>query len=204
MAWVKRGLLLGAGVVLGVALALLAAGGVPVRPPDAATVVQEVRTAARLETLDVRVYKKVSFSPEPQPGGSVWADLAEWVKQGLWPKQGRAIVFAVVHYGVDLSTLDESRLRVRGDAVEVRLPEVRATVELLPGETEVIGSNLDSAQTAELFEVAKRGFEAEAARDAALRAQARLAAELAVERALRGLGFREVRFVTGAIGAPPS
>lgn len=162
--------------------------------PPAPVVVEKVRAAARLETLDVRVYKKVSFAPGPQPTGSVWGDLAEWVKHSVSAPEGRAIVFAVVHFGVDLSKLSVERVRVDGERVEVRLPDVQASVELLPGETEIVGSNLDSAQTAELFEVAKRGFEAEAGMNAALRAQARMAAELAVERVLRSLGFREVVF----------
>ncbi|MEW5742265.1 MAG: DUF4230 domain-containing protein [Myxococcota bacterium] len=163
--------------------------------PDGPTVVEKVRTAARLETLDVRVYRKVSLAPGPEPTGSVWGDLANWVKHSVNAPQGKAIVFAEVHYGVDLSKLSAERVRVTGSRVEVELPPVQAKVELLPGETEVLGSNLDSKQTAELFDLARRGFEAEAGRDAALQARARASAEYAVDRLLRSLGFTEVEFV---------
>lgn len=192
--WVVR-LLLSLGVfVLGALAAWAVLRPAPFQPPKAPVVVEKVRTAARLETLDVRVYKKVSFAPGPQPSGSVWGDLAEWVKHSVRAPEGKAIVFAVVHYGVDLSKLTVERVEVQGERVVVTLPEVQASVELLPGETEVLGSNLDSAQTAELFELAKRGFEVEAGQNEGLRLQARLAAELAVERVLRTLGFREVVF----------
>jgi hypothetical protein len=173
----------------------------PFAAPPTPVVVEKVRTAARLETLDVRVYKKVSFAPSPQPTGSVWGDLANWVKHTVNAPQGRAIIFAVVHYGVDLSKLSPEHVRVQGDRVELVLPPVQSAVELLPGETEIIGSNLDSAQTAELFDLAKRAFEAEAGGDAALRGKARAAAELAVERVVRALGFREVVFVDALPGA---
>lgn len=196
--WVIRLLVVLAVFVAGALVAFTVLRPARFEAPAAPVVVERVRAAARLETLDVRVYKKVSFAPGPQPTGSVWGDLAEWVKHSVRAPEGRAIVFAVVHYGVDLSRLTVERVRVQGERVEVRLPDVRASVELLPGETEVIGSNLDSAQTAELFEVAKRGFEAEAGQNEALRAQARMAAELAVERVLRSLGFREVVFVEGS------
>ncbi|MEW6431332.1 MAG: DUF4230 domain-containing protein [Myxococcota bacterium] len=192
--WVVRLLLL-VGVFVAGALATWAVlRPPPFQPPAAPVVVEKVRAAARLETLDVRVYKKVSFAPGPQPSGSVWGDLAEWVKHTVRAPEGKAIVFAVVHYGVDLSKLSAERVAVQGERVVVSLPDVRASVELLPGETEVLGSNLDSAQTAELFELARRGFEVEAGQNEALRTQARMAAELAVERVLRALGFREVVF----------
>ncbi|GMU62427.1 MAG: hypothetical protein AMXMBFR34_41900 [Myxococcaceae bacterium] len=170
--------------------------------PDGPTVVEKVRTAARLETLDVRVYRKVSLAPGPVPTGSVWGDLANWVKHSVNAPQGRAIVFADVHYGVDLSRLSADKVRVSGPRVEVELPPVQVKVELLPAETEVLGSNLDTKQTAELFDLARRGFEAEAGRDELLRTRARASAEYAVDRLLRTLGFTEVAFVEKP-AAPP-
>jgi hypothetical protein len=199
--WLVRLLVLVVAFAAGGFLAWRLLTPTPFAAPPAPVVVERVRTAARLETLDVRVYKKVSFAPSPQPSGSVWGDLANWVKHTVNPPQGRAIVFALVHYGVDLSRLGPDNVRVRGERVELVLPPVQSSVELLPGETEVIGSNLDSAQTAELFDLAKRAFEAEAGGDAALRGKARAAAELAVERVVRSLGFREVLFVDALSGA---
>ena len=37
------------------------------KAPETAAVVQRVREAARLETLDIALYKKIDFAPDPQP-----------------------------------------------------------------------------------------------------------------------------------------
>ena len=76
-------------------------------------------------------------------------------------------------------------------------PPVKVEVVLKPGETEVIGSNLDSAQTAHLFELARLAFEREVQADASLRARARGSAERAIRGLLLSLGFEEVRFTDG-------
>jgi hypothetical protein len=68
-------------------------------------------------------------------------------------------------------------------------------VELRPGETEVIGSNLDSAETARLLELAKVAFERELQADRALQAKARAAAEQALTALLLQVGVERVEFV---------
>ena len=73
-----------------------------------------MREVARLETLDVSLYKKVSFEPEPQPTGSLVGDALTWAKFTLRPPRGKAIVFADVHLGLDLSRLSADSLRVGG------------------------------------------------------------------------------------------
>ena len=157
--------------------------------------VEKIREAARLETLDVRLYKKIDFAPEPPAAASVWGDLANWVKQGLHKPRGRAIVFAEAHLSVDLRKLDEARLRVvDGTRALVILPPVQTRVELIPGETEIIGSNLDSAETAQLFALAKEAFEREVQADQALRARAQDSAKKALGALLGNLGLR-VEFV---------
>ena len=72
---------------------------------------------------------------------------------------------------------------------------MQAQVELRPGETEIISSNLDSAQTAQLLELARGAFEREVMADPALQAKARGSAERALTGLLLSLGFREVVFV---------
>lgn len=162
---------------------------------DTPAVVEKIREAARLETLDVRLYKKIDFAPEPPAAASVWGDLANWVKQGLHKPRGRAIVFAEAHLSVDLRKLDEARLRVvDGTRALVILPPVQTRVELIPGETEIIGSNLDSAETAQLFALAKEAFEREVQADQALRARAQDSAKKALGALLGNLGLR-VEFV---------
>lgn len=163
--------------------------------PPAPLVVERMREVARLETLDLTVYKKISYAPEPTPTGALWSDVLTWARSSLFPSRGRAIVFGTVRLGVDLSKLDARRLRIQGSRIEVALPPLQAQVELRPGETEVIASNLDSAQTAQLLELAKTAFEREVMADPALQAKARGSAERALTGLLLSLGFREVVFV---------
>ena len=189
-------LLLLAGVTLG-ALAvwtLVRRTSVPSLPPTP-LVVERMREVARLETLDLAVYKKIAYAPEPMPTGALWSDVLTWAKSSLFPTRGRAIVFGTVHLGVDLSKLDARRVRIRGSRIEVALPPLQAQVELRPGETEIISSNLDSAQTAQLLELARSAFEREVMADPALQARARGSVERALTGLLLSLGFREVVFV---------
>ena len=98
--------------------------------PDAPALVVKVREVARLQALDVSLYKKVIFAPDPRETGSVWGDVMQWASWSLRPPRGRAIVFAEAHLAVDLAKLDASSLRVSGRRVEVVLPKVEVQVEL--------------------------------------------------------------------------
>ncbi|MFL5264363.1 MAG: DUF4230 domain-containing protein [Anaeromyxobacteraceae bacterium] len=187
-------------LVLGLAVgagAVVAARLVPPRGPslpDAPAIATQVREVARLEALDVALYKKVTFAPEPSEGG-VWA----WASYTFRAPRGRAIVFADAHLGLDLARLDAAAVRVLGRDVAIVLPPLEVRVELRPGETEVIGSNLDTAETAKLFELARTSFEREVAADARLRERARRAAERAIRALLTQAGFRSVTF-DGPVG----
>ncbi len=184
---------LAAGAGLGLTLRLTARRGPDL--PDGPAIATRIREAAWLEALDVTLYRKVSFAPEPVEAGSLWGDVAGWLRQTFRTPHGRAIVFADAHLGLDLGALDASRVRVAGHAVEIVLPEVRTSIELRPADTEIIGSNLDSAETAKLFELARAAFQRDVERDPALRQRARASAERAIGALLTGLGFTEVRFV---------
>ena len=185
-----------AGIGVG-ALAVWAVLSRPERPavPPAPLVVDRMREVARLETLDLQVYKKIAYAPEPMPTGALWKDVLAWARSTLFPSRGRAIVFGAVHLGVDVSKLDARHLRIQGSRIEIALPPMQAQVELRPGETEIISSNLDSAQTAQLLELARVAFEREVMADPALQAKARGSAERALTGLLLSLGFREVVFV---------
>ncbi|HEX8437240.1 DUF4230 domain-containing protein [Archangium sp.] len=185
-------------------LVALAAGAVgaflllrpkPPALPDTPALVTRVREVARLETLDVSLYKKVEFSPEPQATNSLWKDVINWAAYSIHTPRGRAIVFADVHLGYDFGRLDGSSLRVQGTRVDVALPPLEVQVELRPGETEIIGSNLDSAQTTLLLEKAREAFEREVKGDARLRERARRSAENTLRVLFLSAGFREVNVV---------
>jgi hypothetical protein len=172
--------------------------------PDPPAVVTRIREVARLETLDVRLYKKVTFAPEPTEAGSLWGDVSGWLRHTFRTPQGKAIVFADAHLGLDLARLDPSSVAVRGRAVDVVLPPLVATVELRPDETEIIGSNLDSAETARLFALAKEAFQREVDADRALRERARASAERQIRALLVTLGFDAVSFVDALPRTPAS
>jgi hypothetical protein len=198
MSRLLRSLVLALALGLG-AGAMLVARSFPARRPlpDPPSVVTQVREVAELETLHVSLYKKVTFAPDPAQAESVWGDLAGWLRYTFREPRGKAIVFADAHLGLDLAKLDVQSLRVQGRVIEVSLPAVKVEVVLKPGETEVIGSNLDSAQTARLFELARQAFEREVEADAALRARARASAERAIRGLLLSAGYDDVRFTEG-------
>jgi hypothetical protein len=190
----------GVAVLAGLTLVLWTGQRGPSRLPDGPTVIERMREVARLETLDVNVYKKVHYEPEPLPSGSVWRDVYAWAKAILAPSHGRAIVFGTVHVGLDLSRLDVHSLAIHRGRVEVVLPPLQTHAEVRPGETEVIDSNLGSADTSQLLELARVAFEQDARADGPLQARARDAAERALRGLLLTLGFSEVRFVEALPG----
>jgi hypothetical protein len=204
MANLSRALTVLAAVALGAAGAWLLLRPTPPALPDTASVVQQMREVARLETLDVALYKKVAFSPEPQSSDALWKDVIAWAAYTLQNPHGRAIVFADAHLGFDFQRFDASHLHVAGTRVDVVLPPVEVQVALRPGETEVIDSNLDSAQTAQLLERARLAFERDVRADTRLQERARQSAERSLRGLLLTLGFREVHFVatlpTGTAG----
>jgi len=197
-------LVVGLGIALGLAIAWKVLAPRRPAPPDPPALVEKIRQVARLETLEVRLYKKVTFAPEPTPADTVWGDLTGWIRHTLARPRGKAIVFAVAHVGLDVSRLGPEQVEVRDRVVSLVLPPLLTQVELLPGETEVIGSNLDSAETARLLELAKVGFEREVQADRALQGKARAAAEQALTALLLQVGVTRVEFVTQLPGRGPN
>jgi hypothetical protein len=187
--------LFGLGLGAGAVLAWRLVGPRRPPPPDPPALVERVREVARLEALDVALYKKVNFAPEPLPGDTLWQDLAGWARHTLRPPRGRAIVFADAHLGLDVSRLGPHSLRVRGREVWLVLPHLEVRVSIRPGETEVLGSNLDSAETAQLLELARVAFQRQVEADAALRDRALASARRSLAGLLAGLGFDAVHFV---------
>lgn len=167
----------------------------PVVEVETPAVLTQMREVARLETLEVSVYQKVSFEPELPAPTTLAGEVFEWAKHTVAPKRGRAIVFGVAHVGLDLARLRPEDVRIVGRTIEVVLPPAEVRVELLPQETEVISSNLDSAQTALLLEKGRAALEASVRGDRGLREKARQSSERALRALLTTLGFTETRFV---------
>ena len=187
-------LLLAAGVLIG----LWVASHRGPTLPDAPAVATRVRDVLRLTTLDVTLYKKLSFAPEPTPKDSIWQGLTDWARYQLSPPRGRAIVFAHVELSYELPANPAAWLKVEGDRAQVTLPSPKARVELLPAETEVIDSNLDSAQTVQLLELARVAFQREVEADRDLRQRADRSAQQSIQALLLQLGFKSVDF--GGVG----
>ena len=188
-------------VILG-ALGAMHFGGQQADPVPVPATIVRVREVLRLEVLEVNLYKKIAFNPQPEPAGSVWGDLSSWIRESLSPSQGRAIVFARVGLLFDLAQIDEGHVRVHDREVWVLLPELSARVELLPDETEIIASNLDAAQTARLFELARDGFARDVMASRDLQKRARHSARLSLTVLLTELGFSQVHVVEKAADLP--
>ena len=146
--------------------------------------------------------KDYCFTPDPPaaPEGT-WQGVLNWASFTLRHPHGRAILFATAHLGIDLQKLDDAHVRLEHDHVWLVLPPVTVQVELLPGETEIIDSNLDSADTSRLLEEARGAFAREALGDVRLRERARAANLRALRGVLGTLGFRSV-VVVDALPAP--
>ena len=195
MGLVLRILLFVFAVALGAVGAFFALRPAPRPLPDPPALVTQMREVARLETLEVSLYKKVTFSPEPVGTDALWKDVINWAAYSIRTPRGRAIVFADVHLGYDFQRIDTSSLQVSGSRVDVVLPPLEVKVVLRPGETEVIDSNLNSQETAHLLERARVAFEKEVRADPRLKERARLSAERSLRALFLTVGFTEVRFV---------
>ena len=166
-----------------------------VKEPETPSVVQQIRESARLETLDVTLYKKIDFSPDPKPADSVWGSVSSFARYAVHPPRGKAIIFGEAHLSIDLRKLDDRAMQVVGKKVQIVLPKIETKVELKPAETEIIGSNLNSAETAQLFELAREAFEREVSADAKLREKATESARRSLKALIGSLGFWQVEFV---------
>ena len=174
----------------------------PVRIVETPAVVQRVREAARLETLDVTLYRKIDFAPDPLVTDSIWSAVAQWARHTLRRPHGKAIVFAEAHLAIDLRKLDERSVRAQGRQILAVLPPLETRIELRPGETEIIGSNLDSAETAQLLEHARLAFLRSVEADPVLAERARESARRALRVLWLPLGFTEVVFVPKLPASP--
>jgi hypothetical protein len=195
MRFILRIVLFAAAVALGAVGAFFLLRPQPRQLPDPPALVTQMREVTRVETLDVSLYKKVTFSPEPQATDALWKDVINFAAHSVLKSQGRAIVFADVHLGYDFQRIDTSSLQVTGTRVDVVLPPLEVKVELKPGETEIIDSNLNSEETAQLLERARLAFYKEVKSDERLKERARQSAERSLRALFLTLGYTEVRFV---------
>jgi hypothetical protein len=156
--------------------------------PDPVTVIQSVRSLARLETIQYTVEKVIVAETRQGPFGFLFGDRLLLVAHGQ------------VIAGVDLEKLQPENLQVREGVLYVTLPEAEIFVAALDSDqTYIYDRELGvlSRGDVNLETAARRAAEAEiekAALEDGILAQADRNAENYLYRLLRELGFGEVIF----------
>lgn len=157
--------------------------------PDPITIIHDVRSLARLETIQYSMEKVIVAESGQGPFGFLFGDRLLFVAHGT------------VIAGVDLEKLSPEDLQVESGVLHVRLPEAEIFVAILDNDQSYIFDRELGALTRgdlELETEARRAAEEEilkAAIEDDILAQAQLNAENFLYRLLLDLGFPDVIFV---------
>ena len=156
--------------------------------PDPITIIREVQSLARLETIQYTVEKVIT------------AELNQGVLEPFFGDRLLFVAHGYVIAGVDLSKLEAADLRMEDQILVVSLPEAEVFVATLNNENSYVYD-----RTTGLLRKSDRDLETEArlvAQQEILRGaiedgiltQARINAEVYLERLLNSLGFDYVQF----------
>lgn len=156
--------------------------------PDPITIIREVQSLARLETIQYSVEKVIT------------AELNQGVLEPFFGDRLLFVAHGYVIAGVDLSKLEAADLRMEDQILVVSLPEAEVFVATLNNENSYVYD-----RTTGLLRKSDRDLETEArlvAQQEILRGaiedgiltQARINAEVYLERLLNSLGFDYVHF----------
>jgi hypothetical protein len=157
--------------------------------PDPVTVIQSVRSLARLETIQYSVEKVITAETNQGPFGFLFGDRLVLVAHGI------------VIAGVDMQRLTPENLEVRAGALYVHMPAPEIFIATLDNNKSYIynrDTGLLTHGSMNLETEARRAAEVEiekAALDDGILTQARQNAENYLDRLLRGLGYPEVIFI---------
>jgi len=157
--------------------------------PDPITIIQEVRSLARLETIQYSVEKVITAEIGQNELGFLFGDRLLFVGHG------------VVIGGVDLEKMMPEDLWIEGSVVYVRLPEPEVFIAALDNEKSYVydrETGLLTKGDVNLEKTAREAAEKEilnAAMEDGILDQAGQNAENYLGRLLRGLGFGDVVFV---------
>lgn len=171
----------------------------PTIRPDPVTIVREVRSLARLETIQYSLEKVITAESGQGPFGFLFGDRLLLVARGT------------VIAGVDLGQLEPQDVWLDdGGRVYLRLPEPEIFVATLDNETTYVydrDTGLLTQGNIDLEAEARRAAEQEI-REAALEdeilEQARVNAEAFLFRFLRSLEYEDVIFVGPGESPPPT
>ncbi len=156
--------------------------------PDPISIVKEVQSLARLETIQYSVEKVITAELNQGTFGSLFGDRLLFVAHGY------------VIAGVDLSKIKEEDLRMVGDTLRIKLPEAEVFVATLDNEKSYVydrDTGLLKRADTQLESEARRAAEAEILRTAAedgILTQAQANAETYLLSLLNTLGFSRVVF----------
>ena len=160
--------------------------------PDPITLIRDVRSLSRLETIQYSVEKVIAAESGQGPFGFLFGDKLVFVAHG------------VVIAGIDLTKLAPEDLRVQNGVLFVRLPEPEVFIATLDNDKSYIYNRDTGVLThgdKNLETTARRTAEKEiekvALEDGILRL-ARQNGENYMYRLLRDLGYKEVIFVQNA------
>jgi hypothetical protein len=157
--------------------------------PDPVTIIHEVRTLARLETIQYSVEKVITAESGQGPFGFLFGDRLLLVAHGT------------VIAGFDLRKLNPQDLKVENEVLMVRLPDPEIFLATLDNQKSYIfdrDTGILSKGNIDLETSARRAAESEieqAALDDGILSQARVNGENYLSSLFRQLGFPEVIFV---------
>ena len=157
--------------------------------PNPVTVVRDVRTLARLETIEYRIEKVIKAEVGQEILGELFGDKLIFVAHG------------VVIAGVDLSKFGPDDLELENGVLYVRLPDPEIFIATLDNDKSYVYDRDTGFLTkgdVNLESTARRGAEdaiEEAAVEDGILDLARQNAELYLERLLNDLGYPEVIFI---------
>jgi hypothetical protein len=166
--------------------------------PDPMTVIRDVRSLARLETIQYTVEKVITAQTGPGIFDSLFGDKLIFIARGL------------VVAGVDMSKLSPDDLRVENNVLYVRLPATEIFIATLDNDKSYVynrDTGLLRKSDLNLETAARRAAEDEiekAALEDGILDQARQNAENYLYRLFRQLGYHEVIFVANAATATPT
>lgn len=157
--------------------------------PDPVTVIHEVRSLARLETIQYTLEKVITVEKGQNELGFLFGDKLIFVGHG------RVIA------GIDMTRLRPEDMWVEGQVLNVRLPPAEIFVVTLDNDKSYVynrDTGLLTKGDTSLEQTARVSAEKEiqqAAIDDGITAQAQQNAESYLSRMLRGLGYADVVFV---------
>jgi len=160
----------------------------PTIMPDPVTIIREVRSLARLETIHYTVEKVIT------------AEIGQGDLKFLFGDRLLLVAHGYVIAGVDLAKLEDDDLEIKGSTLYVNLPEPEIFVATLENDRSYVydrDTGLLRREDLTLETLARQAAETEirkAALEDGIIEQARTNAENYLDRLLRKLGYDEVVF----------